>query len=123
MTLRGVPEGDPATHRRKRYVDATGRGLALLGVLFVLAYTVYVLWPDRPSWVTTAQLSAPLGQNQTNGIRFECPFLSKVARADSMMVSTVKSTGQRGKAMRSHPLRRIFCRCLRTATDKTGRRK
>jgi len=23
-------------------------------VLFVLAYTVYVLWPDRPSWVTTA---------------------------------------------------------------------
>ena len=54
MTLRGVPEGDPATHRRKRYVDATGRGLALLGVLFVLAYTVYVLWPDRPSWVTTA---------------------------------------------------------------------
>ena len=54
MTLLGVPEGDPATHRRKRYVDATGRGLALLGVLFVLAYTVYVLWPDRPSWVTTA---------------------------------------------------------------------
>ena len=36
MTLRGVPEGDPATHRRKRYVDATGRTLALLGVLFVI---------------------------------------------------------------------------------------
>lgn len=54
MNLRGVPEGDPATHRRKRYVDATGRSLALLGVLFVIAYTVYVLWPDRPSWVTTA---------------------------------------------------------------------
>ena len=54
MSLRGVSEGDPATHRRKRYVDATGRSLALLGVLFVFAYTVYVLWPDRPSWVTTA---------------------------------------------------------------------
>jgi len=53
MTLRGVPEGDPATHRRRRYVDATGRTLALLGVLFVLAYTVYVLWPDRPQGVTT----------------------------------------------------------------------
>ena len=49
-----MPEGDPATHRRKRYVDATGRALALLGVLFVVAYTVYVLWPDRPQWVTTA---------------------------------------------------------------------
>ena len=32
MNLRGVPEGDPATHRRKRYVDVTGRTLALLGV-------------------------------------------------------------------------------------------
>jgi len=53
MTLRGVPEDDPATHRRKRYVDVTARTLALLGVLFVLAYTVYVLWPDRPQWVTT----------------------------------------------------------------------
>jgi voltage-gated potassium channel len=53
MNLRGVPEGDPATHRRKRYVDATGRGLAVLGVLFVMAYTVYVLWQDRPQWVTT----------------------------------------------------------------------
>ena len=42
MTLRGVPEDDPATHRRKRYVDVTARTLALLGVLFVLAYTVYV---------------------------------------------------------------------------------
>jgi len=52
-SLRGVPEGDPATHRRKRYVDATGRTLALLGVAFVLAYTVYVLWVDRPQWMTT----------------------------------------------------------------------
>ena len=40
MNLRGVPEGDPATHRRRRYVDATGRALALLGVAFVRAYTV-----------------------------------------------------------------------------------
>lgn len=53
MNLRGVPEGDAATHRRRRYVDATGRTLAILGVLFVLAYTVYVLWLDRPQWVTT----------------------------------------------------------------------
>jgi voltage-gated potassium channel len=54
VTLRGVPEGDEATRRRHRYVDATGRTLALLGVLFVMAYTVYVLWPDRPQGVTTA---------------------------------------------------------------------
>jgi len=53
MTLRGAPEGDEATRRRRRYVDATGRVLALLGVVFVLAYTVYVLWQDRPQWVTT----------------------------------------------------------------------
>ena len=32
----------------------TGRTLALLGVLFVFAYTVYVLWPERPQGVTTA---------------------------------------------------------------------
>ena len=56
MTLRGVPEGDPATRRRHRYVDATGRTLALLGVAFVLAYTVYVLWQDRPQWVTTVMI-------------------------------------------------------------------
>lgn len=56
MNLRGVPEGDPATARRKRYVDVTGRTLALLGVAFVLAYTVYVLWPDRPQGVTTVVL-------------------------------------------------------------------
>ena len=59
MSLRGVPEGDPATHRRKRYVDATGRALALLGVAFVMAYTVYVLWPDRPQWVTTVDARRP----------------------------------------------------------------
>lgn len=52
-TLRGTPEGDEATSRRRRYVDATGRSLALLGVLFVFTYTVYVLWPDRPQTVTT----------------------------------------------------------------------
>ena len=56
MTLRGVPEGDEATRRRRRYVDATGRTLALLGVAFVLAYTVYVLWRDRPQWVTTVMI-------------------------------------------------------------------
>ena len=56
MTLRGVPEGDEATERRRRYVDATGRTLALLGVAFVLAYTVYVLWRDRPQWVTTVMI-------------------------------------------------------------------
>jgi voltage-gated potassium channel len=53
VSMRGVPEGDDATRRRRRYVDATGRGLAILGVLFVMAYTVYVLWQDRPQWVTT----------------------------------------------------------------------
>ncbi len=53
MNLRGVPEGDDATARRRRYVDVTGRTLALLGVLFVFAYTVYVLWPQRPQGVTT----------------------------------------------------------------------
>jgi voltage-gated potassium channel len=53
VTLRGVPEGDAATHRRRRYVDATGRGLAILGVFFVMAYTVYVLWQNRPQWATT----------------------------------------------------------------------
>ena len=53
MSLRGPAEGDEGTHRRRRYVDVTGRTLALLGVLFVMAYTVYVLWPDRPQVVTT----------------------------------------------------------------------
>ena len=53
MTLRGTPEGDAATARRRRYVDVTARTLALLGVLFVFAYTVWVLWPDRPQGVTT----------------------------------------------------------------------
>ncbi|HZW41898.1 MAG TPA: ion channel [Agromyces sp.] len=56
MTLRGAPEGDEATRRRRRYVDATGRTLALLGVAFVLAYTVYVLWLGRPQWVTTVMI-------------------------------------------------------------------
>ena len=56
MSLRGPSEGDPATHRRTRYVDATGRWLALLGVAFVVAYTVYVLWLDRPQWVTTVMI-------------------------------------------------------------------
>jgi voltage-gated potassium channel len=54
VTLRGAPEGDEATGRRRRYVDVTARSLALLGVLFVLTYTVYVLWPERPQPVTTA---------------------------------------------------------------------
>ena len=52
MSLGGVQERDEAP-RRRRYVDVTGRTLALLGVLFVVAYTVYVLWPDRPQGVTT----------------------------------------------------------------------
>jgi voltage-gated potassium channel len=56
VSLRGVPEGGEATRRRHRYVDVTGRTLALLGVLFVVAYTVYVLWPDRPQGVTTIVL-------------------------------------------------------------------
>ena len=59
MNLRGVSEGDPATHRRTRYVDVTGRALALLGVAFVMAYTVYVLWPDRPQGVTTVIARRP----------------------------------------------------------------
>ena len=48
----------PRATRRRIVGSATstrpGGALALLGVLFVLAYTVYVLWPDRPQWVTTA---------------------------------------------------------------------
>ena len=56
MSLRGKSEGDPATHRRTRYVDVTGRTLALLGVLFVVAYTVFVLWPDRPQAVTSVMV-------------------------------------------------------------------
>ena len=56
MNLRGKSEGDPATHRRTRYVDVTGRTLALLGVAFVVAYTVFVLWPDRPQWATSVIL-------------------------------------------------------------------
>jgi voltage-gated potassium channel len=32
--------------RRQRWVDATGRWLALLGIAFVLAYTTWVLAPD-----------------------------------------------------------------------------
>jgi voltage-gated potassium channel len=54
VTLRGASVGDEATSRRRRYVDVTGRSLALLGVLFVLTYTVYVLWTERPPAVTTA---------------------------------------------------------------------
>lgn len=42
------------TPRRDRYVAATGRVLAILGVLFVLAYSVSVLWEDRPAWATAA---------------------------------------------------------------------
>jgi voltage-gated potassium channel len=56
MNLRGAVEGDEATRRRRRYVDVTGRTLALLGVAFVLAYTVYVLWLDRPRWVTAVMI-------------------------------------------------------------------
>lgn len=40
------------TPRRDRYVEATGRVLAILGVLFVFAYSVSVLWEDRPHWAT-----------------------------------------------------------------------
>jgi voltage-gated potassium channel len=53
VTLRGASEGDATTARRTRYVDVTARTLALLGVAFVMAYTVYVLWQARPQWVTT----------------------------------------------------------------------
>jgi voltage-gated potassium channel len=37
--------------RRERWVAATSRPLALVGVLFVVAYTVYVLWEDLPAWL------------------------------------------------------------------------
>lgn len=36
--------------RRKRWIDATGRWLALLGIAFIVAYTTWVLVPDLPSW-------------------------------------------------------------------------
>jgi len=42
----------PPNPRRDRYVEATGRILGILGVLFVVAYTVFVLWTDRPYPVT-----------------------------------------------------------------------
>lgn len=57
MTLRGASEGDSEAARRTRYVDVTARALALLGVAFVTAYTVYVLWQERPQWVTTVIFS------------------------------------------------------------------
>ena len=36
--------------RRERWVNATSRPLAVLGVLFVVAYTVFVLWIHPPQW-------------------------------------------------------------------------
>ncbi|MBM7504254.1 potassium channel family protein [Agromyces aurantiacus] len=40
-----------AEGRRERWVEATSRLLAVLGVLFVVSYVVFVLWVDRPRWV------------------------------------------------------------------------
>jgi voltage-gated potassium channel len=37
--------------RRERWVDATSRPLAVLGVLFVGSYTLYVLWIGLPEWL------------------------------------------------------------------------
>lgn len=37
--------------RRERWVDATSRPLAVLGVLFVVSYVVYVLWVGLPEWM------------------------------------------------------------------------
>lgn len=42
----------PPNPRRDRYVAATARLLGILGVLFVVAYSVFVLWTDRPHWVS-----------------------------------------------------------------------
>lgn len=40
-----------AEGRRERWVDATSRPLAVLGVVFVASYIVYVLWPGLPGWL------------------------------------------------------------------------
>jgi voltage-gated potassium channel len=40
-----------AEGRRERWVDATSRPLAVMGVLFVFSYVVFVLWIDRPRWL------------------------------------------------------------------------
>jgi voltage-gated potassium channel len=48
MTRRAIG----AEGRRERWVAATSRPLAFVGVLFVVAYTVYVLWERLPPWLT-----------------------------------------------------------------------
>jgi voltage-gated potassium channel len=40
-----------AEGRRERWVEATSRVLAVLGVLFVLSYVAYVLWIGMPDWL------------------------------------------------------------------------
>jgi voltage-gated potassium channel len=40
-----------AEGRRELWVERTSRPLAVLGVLFVVSYVVFVLWIDRPAWV------------------------------------------------------------------------
>ncbi|MGR0220273.1 potassium channel family protein [Agromyces sp. ZXT2-6] len=40
---------DGGVERRQRWVDATGRWLALLGIAFIVAYTTWVLVPDLPA--------------------------------------------------------------------------
>jgi voltage-gated potassium channel len=40
--------------RRQRWIDATGRLLALLGLAFIVSYTVWVLVPDLPHEVKIA---------------------------------------------------------------------
>ena len=115
MNLRGVPEGDPATHRRKRYVDATGRSLALLGVLFVFAYTVYVLWPDRPQWVTTAIDRHPRRHLGDLRDRRRHPHRPHAAR--STLALRVASSRSRC----SRPSCRCSARCASSASCRTSR--
>lgn len=45
---------DGGVERRQRWVDATGRLLALLGIAFIVAYTVWVLVPDLPRSIVVA---------------------------------------------------------------------
>ena len=81
---------------------------------------------SRPAWPSTScviipQAGAPSGQNQMKGMLDRpCAFKAS-AIALSINVSTDLSTGQRGNGILSQPLRRTFCRCLRTPTPMNGR--
>jgi voltage-gated potassium channel len=51
------PHALGAEGRRERWVDATSRPLAIAGVLFVVLYTVWVLWEHPPDWMRGVYLA------------------------------------------------------------------